>query len=78
MVLQRKHAQKAWMVSNIIEEQAVPNEKQVIIVYVAPHSQGMSWEVHFEFVYGHVRTHPYFPCKNKDGFSFVNFICCIT
>jgi hypothetical protein len=30
------------MVSNIIEEQAVPNEKQVIIVYVAPHSQGMS------------------------------------
>jgi hypothetical protein len=78
MVPQRKHARKAWMVSNIIEEQVVPNEKQVIIVYVAPHSQGMSWEVHFEFAYGHVRTHPCFPCKNKDGLFFVNFICCNT
>jgi hypothetical protein len=38
---QRKHAQKARKVSNIIEEQKVPNEKQIIIVYAAPPSQGM-------------------------------------
>ncbi len=46
----------------------MPNEKQVIIVYVASLSQGMLWKVHFEFAYGHIKTHPYFPCKNKDGF----------
>jgi len=68
MGFQRKHIGKAQKVSNIIEEQKMPNEKQVIIVYVAPPSQGILSEVHFEFAYGHIRYHPYFPCKNKDGF----------
>jgi hypothetical protein len=53
---------------NIIEEQA-------IVVYVASPFQGISWKVHFEFVYGHIKTHPYSPCKNKDGFFLVNFFC---
>jgi hypothetical protein len=38
-------------------------------------SQGMSWKVYFEFTYGHIKTHPYFSCKNKYGFFLVNFFC---
>ncbi len=86
MAPQRKHAQKAWKVSNtieeqvvlnIIEEQAMPNriEKQAIVIFVAPAFQGMSWKVHFKFAYGHIRAHPYSPCENKDGFFLVNFFC---
>jgi len=66
MVPWRKCAWKAWKVSNTIEEQA-------IIVYSASSSQGMSWKVHFEFAYGHIKTEPYFPCDNKDGFFFCQF-----
>jgi len=61
----RKHAQKVGKVPNIIE-------KQAIVIYAAPFFQGMSWKVHFEFAYGHIRTHLYFPCKNKDGCFLVN------
>ncbi len=53
---------------NIIEEQA-------IVVYVALPFQGISWKVHSKFVYGHIKTHPYSPCKNKDGFFLVNVFC---
>ncbi len=53
---------------NIIEE-------QTIVMYVASPSQGMSWKVHFEFAYGHIKTHPYSPCKSKDEFFLVNFFC---
>jgi hypothetical protein len=49
--------------SNIIE-------KQAIVVYATLPSQGMSWKVYSEFAYGHIKTHPYSLCKNKDGFVF--------
>jgi hypothetical protein len=53
---------------NIIEEQA-------IVVYVTLPFQGISWKVHSEFVYGHIKTHFYFPCKSKDGVFFGQFFC---
>jgi len=55
----------------------LPNiiEEQIIVVYVALPFQGISWKVHSKFVYGHIKTHPYSPCKNKDGFFLVNFFC---
>jgi len=68
MVPQRKHAWKGWKVLNTIE-------KQTIIIYLALPFQGMLWKVHSEFAYGHIKTHLYSPCKNKDGFFFVNFFC---
>jgi hypothetical protein len=48
----------------------MPNiiEEQTIIMYANLCSQGVSQKVHFEFTYGHIKTHPYSPCKNKDGF----------
>jgi hypothetical protein len=55
-------------VSTIIEEQA-------IVVYGALPSQGMSWKVYSKFAYGHIKTHPYSPCENKDGFFLANFFC---
>ncbi len=63
MVPQKKHAWKAQKMSNIIE-------KQAIVVYATLPSQGMSWKVYSEFAYGHIKTHPYSLCKNKDGFVF--------
>jgi hypothetical protein len=33
----------------------------------------MLGKVHFEFSYGHIKTHIYSPCESKDGFCFVNF-----
>jgi len=67
MAPQKKCAWKAWKVSNIIE-------KQAIVMYVALPSQGMSWKLYSEFAYGHIKTHPYFPCESKDGFFFGQFL----
>jgi len=55
----------------------MPNiiEEQTIIVYATLRFQSMSWKVHFEFAYGHIKTHPYSPCESKYGFFFVNIFC---
>jgi hypothetical protein len=74
----RKHVEKARKLWNTIEEQTVPNEEHVIVIYATLLFQGMSWEVHFEFAYGNIRTHPYFRMESKDGCFFVNLFCCNT
>jgi hypothetical protein len=47
----------------------MPNtiEKQAIVIYANPPFQGISWKVHSEFAYGHIKTHLYFPCESNDG-----------
>jgi len=44
MALQKKHAQNARKMSNIIKRQVMPNkiEEQTIVVYVASPFQGIS------------------------------------
>jgi hypothetical protein len=51
------------------------NWKQAIEIYMVMSSQGMSWKVHFEFTYGHIKTHPYFLCENENWLVFVKKIC---
>jgi hypothetical protein len=63
----KKHAQKSQKVSNTIE-------KQMIVIYVALIFQGMSWKVHSNFAYAHIKTHPYFPCESEKKVFLVNFL----